>query len=94
MYGSYDRTHSVFQNSNMMATGRPGADELALLEPFRGKVPDEVFGEPFVPPVTDGSGQDRALLRQASALLAEGRLPDQGRPARDAQRRARSRSSS
>jgi microcin C transport system substrate-binding protein len=69
MYGSYDRTHSVFQNSNMMAAGRPGADELALLEPFRGKVPDEVFGEPFVPPVTDGSGQDRNLLRQASALL-------------------------
>jgi microcin C transport system substrate-binding protein len=48
MYGSYDRTHSVFQNSNMMAVGRPGADELALLEPFRGKVPEEVFGEPFV----------------------------------------------
>jgi microcin C transport system substrate-binding protein len=69
MYGSYDRTHSVFQNSNMMAVGRPGADELALLEPFRGKVPEEVFGEPFVPPVTDGSGQDRNLLRQASALL-------------------------
>ena len=51
MHGSYERTHSVFQNSNMMAVGKPGADELALLEPFRGKVPDEVFGEPFVPPV-------------------------------------------
>ena len=59
MYGSYERTHSVFQNSPMMANGKPGADELALLEPFRGKVPDEVFGEPYVPPVTDGSGQDR-----------------------------------
>jgi microcin C transport system substrate-binding protein len=69
MYGSYDRTHSVFQNSNMMAVGAPGADELSLLEPFRAQVPGEVFGEPFVPPVTDGSGQDRALLRQASALL-------------------------
>jgi microcin C transport system substrate-binding protein len=69
MYGSYDRTHSVFQNSNMMAAGKPGADELALLEPFRGKVPEEVFGDPFVPPVSDGSGQDRGLLRQASALL-------------------------
>ena len=75
MYGSYDRTHSVFQNSNMMATGRPGADELALLEPFRGKVPEEVFGEPFVPPVTDGSGQDRNLLRQASALLQKAGFP-------------------
>ena len=71
MYGAYKRTHSIFQNSNMMAVGKPAADELALLEPFRGKVPDEVFGEPFVPPVSDESGQDRALLRKASALLQE-----------------------
>src|SRR6266540_971958 len=71
MYGSYQRTQSVFQNSDMMAVGKPSADELALLESFRGKVPDEVFGEPFVPPVSDGSGQDRALLRKASALLQQ-----------------------
>jgi microcin C transport system substrate-binding protein len=71
MYGSYERTHSVFQNSDMMAVGKPGADELALLEPFRGQVAEEVFGEPFVPPVSDGSGQDRALLRKASAMLQE-----------------------
>src|SRR6478752_1574599 len=71
MYGSYTRTHSVFQNSPMMAMGKPDADELALLEPFRGKAPDEMFGEPFVPPVSDGSGQDRALLRKASALLQD-----------------------
>jgi microcin C transport system substrate-binding protein len=69
MYGSYQRTHSVFQNSDMMAVGKPSADELALLESFRGKVPDGVFGDPFVPPVSDGSGQDRGLLRKASALL-------------------------
>jgi microcin C transport system substrate-binding protein len=75
MYGSYDRTHSVFQNSPMMAVGKPDADELALLEPFRGKVADEVFGEPFVPPVSDGSGQDRALLRKANALLQEAGFP-------------------
>src|SRR5256886_2028031 len=71
MYGSYQRTHSVFQNSDMMAVGKPSADELALLESLRGKVPDEVFGEPFVPPVSDGSGQDRSLLRKASALLQQ-----------------------
>jgi microcin C transport system substrate-binding protein len=69
MYGSYDRTHSYFQNSDMMAKGKPSPEELALLEPFRGKVAEEVFGEPFVPPVSDGSGQDRALLRRAGALL-------------------------
>jgi len=71
MYGSYERTHSVFQNSEMMAQGKPGPDEQALLEPFRGRVSDEVFGEPFVPPVSDGSGQDRALLRQGARLLQE-----------------------
>jgi microcin C transport system substrate-binding protein len=71
MYGAYERTHSVFQNSDMMAKGKPGPDELALLEPFRGQVADEVFGEPFVPPVSDGSGQDRSLLRKASQLLQE-----------------------
>jgi len=69
MYGSYERTHSVFQNSDMMAVGKPAGDEAALLEPFRGQVPDEVFGEPFVPPVSDGSGQDRNLLRRATSLL-------------------------
>src|ERR1700694_3936356 len=74
MYGSYERTHSVFQNLDMMAKGPPGAEALPLLEPYRGKVPDEVFGEPFVPPVSDGSGQDRALLRKASQLLQDAGL--------------------
>jgi len=71
MYESYQRTHSVFQNSDMMAVGKPSADELALLESFRDKVSDEVFGDPFVPPVSDGSGQDRALLRKGNALLQQ-----------------------
>jgi microcin C transport system substrate-binding protein len=69
MFGSYERTHSVFQNSKLMAEGKPSADELALLEPFRGKVSDEVFGEAYLPPVSDGSGMDRKLLRRASELL-------------------------
>jgi microcin C transport system substrate-binding protein len=71
MYGAYARTHSVFQNSDMMASGPPSPEELKLLEPFRGQVPDEVFGPPFVPPVSDGSGQDRTLLRKASQLLLD-----------------------
>jgi microcin C transport system substrate-binding protein len=71
MYGAYARTHSPFQNSDMMANGLPSTEEIALLEPFRGQVPDEVFGMPFVPPVSDGSGQDRTLLRKASQLLGD-----------------------
>ncbi len=34
-----------------------------------------MFGQPFVPPVSDGSGQDRALLRKASQLLQDAGLP-------------------
>jgi len=71
MYGAYARTVSVFQNSDMMAQGAPGPDELALLEPFRGHVPDEVFGEPYLPPVSNGSGQDRDELRKAAQLLLD-----------------------
>ena len=74
MYGAYARTHSPFQNSDMMVNGPPSPEELALLEPFRGQVPDEVFGAPFVPPVSDGSGQDRTLLRKAQQLLNEAGL--------------------
>ncbi|HEX4408873.1 MAG TPA: extracellular solute-binding protein [Xanthobacteraceae bacterium] len=75
MYGSYSRTVSVFQNSEMMATGMPSAEELSLLEPYRAKVSPDVFGEPYAPPVTDGSGQDRALLRKAAQLLTEAGYP-------------------
>ena len=71
MFGSYARTQSYFQNSDMMARGKPSPAEVALLEPHRGKVSPEVFGEPWVPPVSNGSGQDRALLRRASELLTE-----------------------
>ncbi|MDB5624682.1 MAG: hypothetical protein JWR73_484 [Tardiphaga sp.] len=75
MYGAYARTHSPFQNSDMLASGPPSPDELKLLEPFRGQVPDEVFGAPFVPPVSDGSGNDRSLLRRASQLLQDAGMP-------------------
>jgi microcin C transport system substrate-binding protein len=72
MYGAYARTVSPFQNSDLMASdGPPSPDELKLLEPFRGQVPDEVFAAPFTPPVSDGSGQDRSLLRKAQQLLNE-----------------------
>ena len=42
-YGAYTRSQSAFMNSDLMATGAPGADELALLEPFRELVPPSVF---------------------------------------------------
>ena len=81
MFGAYLRTVSVFQNSDMMARGAPSADEIALLEPYRARLPAEVFGEPFSPPVSDGSGEDRALLRKAAQLLL-----DAGCPVKDGKR--------
>ncbi|MGE3626416.1 MAG: extracellular solute-binding protein, partial [Hyphomicrobiales bacterium] len=67
----YKRTHSYFENSVMKAEGPPSPEELALLEPFRGKLPETMFGPAYLPPVSDGSGQDRKLLRQAGKLLSD-----------------------
>jgi microcin C transport system substrate-binding protein len=79
MYGAYARTVSPFQNSDLMASdGPPPPEELKLLEPFRGQIPEEVFVAPFTPPVSDGSGQDRSLLRKAQQLLSEAGLPIKG----------------
>lgn len=69
MFGAYKRTTSFFENTDMKAVGKPSPEELALLEPFKDKLPTSVFGEPPVPPVSDGSGQDRRLLRRADELL-------------------------
>ncbi|WP_244642118.1 extracellular solute-binding protein [Chelatococcus reniformis] len=69
MYGLYERTTSYFVGSELAASEVPGAEEEALLAPFRGRVPDAVFGEPYLPPRSDGSGQDRKLLRRADDLL-------------------------
>jgi microcin C transport system substrate-binding protein len=53
----------------MRAEGAPDAAELAVLAPYRATLAPEVFGLPFTPPVSDGTGQDRKLLRRAAELL-------------------------
>jgi microcin C transport system substrate-binding protein len=70
-YSLYQRTHSYFTNTDMAAKGKPSEAELKILEPFKDKLPPEVFGEVFVPPVSDGSGRDRNMLREAKKLLIE-----------------------
>ncbi|HEY8194500.1 MAG TPA: extracellular solute-binding protein [Hyphomicrobium sp.] len=70
-YGLYTRTTSYFENSDMKASGMPSAAELALLNPYKDKLSPEVFGEPYKPPVTDGSGNNRDNLRKARDLLIE-----------------------
>jgi len=68
-FGTYTRTRSYFSNSDLASIGLPSEAELALLEPYRGRVPGEVFSAEFVPPVSDGSGKIRGNLRAANKLL-------------------------
>lgn len=70
-FGTYTRTDSYFENSELASSGLPSAEELALLEPHRGKIPDEVFTKTYAPPISDGSGNNRANLRTAMKLLDE-----------------------
>lgn len=70
-YGQYKRTRSYFSNSELAASGAPSAAELAILDRYRGKVPDEVLSAEFAPPSTDGSGNIRANLRAALELFKE-----------------------
>ena len=80
MRGFYRRQSSYFPKSEMAATQLPDAQELAILEPLRGKVPDEVFTQVYQSPATDGSGYIRDKQLQALRLLAEaGWHPDHNR---------------
>ncbi|MGE3872897.1 MAG: extracellular solute-binding protein [Parvibaculaceae bacterium] len=77
-YNSYQRTTSFFENSPLMAKGKPSEEELKILEPFRQELRPEVFDGAYMPPVSDGSGQDRKRLKQAAQLLAEAGWQRQG----------------
>ncbi|MEE8444655.1 MAG: extracellular solute-binding protein [Alphaproteobacteria bacterium] len=68
-YGQYTRTASFFENSELAARGLPSPEELKLLEPWRGKIPDEVFTKVYSPPGTKGDGNIRPNLRKAVRLL-------------------------
>jgi len=68
-YGQYTRTESYFSNSELASTGLPGPEELKILEPYRGRIPDEVFEKEYHPPSTDGTGNIRDNLRTAFRLL-------------------------
>ncbi len=69
--GAYTRTTSYFENSEMAASGLPDAEQLKILEPLRGKIPEQVFTQAFANPVSDGSGMIRDQQRKAYKLLQE-----------------------
>ncbi len=69
LHGAYVRTHSIFDNSDLASRGVPRGRERELLEPFRDRLPPEVFQSPYRPPGVDGG--IRANLKAARRLLAE-----------------------
>jgi len=69
-YGLYNRTDSFFEGGPMQAEGPPTPGELAILEKFADRLPEGLLDQPaYVPPVTDGSGRNRRMLRRAGRLL-------------------------
>jgi peptide/nickel transport system substrate-binding protein len=70
-YNLYRRSASFFDDSELSAFHRP-ADELerALLKPCPDAVRADVLDGTWSPAVSDGSGRDRNMLRQALTLLA------------------------
>ncbi|MGV1099000.1 extracellular solute-binding protein [Thiovibrio sp. JS02] len=70
-FDQYTRCDSFFSNSPMAAQGLPTGLELSYLEPFRGRLPDEVFTTPPAPVSTAPPASLRNNLKQAKAILAE-----------------------
>lgn len=71
-YGLYTRTQSFYDNSDLASTGRPASPaEKALLAPFPDAVTPEIMASGYVAPRTDGSGRNRAQMRDALALLKD-----------------------
>jgi peptide/nickel transport system substrate-binding protein len=67
----YRRTVGFFDGSELSAHGRPAdARERALLAPFADAVRRDVLEGEWSPPVSDGSGRDRAILKRALDLFA------------------------
>lgn len=67
----FGRLDSYFYRTPMAAKGLPDADELALLEPWRGQLDPVVFGPAFQLPNTRSPGSIRKNLEHALKLLGE-----------------------
>jgi peptide/nickel transport system substrate-binding protein len=83
-YGLYQRSGSFFDASDLSAFHRPAdARERALLAPYPDAVRPDVLDGTWSPPVSDGSGRDRGLLRQALGLFKEAGYELQGTTLRE-----------
>ncbi|WP_290456880.1 extracellular solute-binding protein, partial [Helicobacter rodentium] len=70
-FNQYSRTKSFFDNSEFASVGIPLGSELELLEPYRTKLPQELFTQNFSLPKSKGDGNNRENLKKAQTLLKE-----------------------
>src|SRR4051812_34091275 len=71
-FDAYRRTATYFEGSELSARGRAAdATERTLLASFPGAVRPDVLDGTWTPPVSDGSGRDRTILRRALAILSD-----------------------
>jgi microcin C transport system substrate-binding protein len=70
-FGQNTRTSSYFVGTELASSGLPTGKELEILEPYKDKLPPELFTEEFKLPVYDTPQAERKYLREAIALFAE-----------------------
>lgn len=86
-HGALVRTTSFFDNTELAAKGLPQGPELALLEPFRTQLPQDVFETPYMLPTFEKKSREnlkiaRALLKEAGWVTKGGKLVNEktGKP--------------
>ena len=70
-HDAYVRNQTYYPNSEAGAKGPPTPEEIALLHPWKSKVPQELYDKAFQLPVTSGNGDIRKQLREALALFKD-----------------------
>ncbi len=70
-YNEYYRLNSYYGNAELAHSGEPTKEELDLLQPYKEKLPAEVFGPSFKNPVYKEDIVPRETLQQALDLLKE-----------------------
>ncbi|MEL6746005.1 MAG: extracellular solute-binding protein, partial [Pseudomonadota bacterium] len=77
-FNQYTRLATYFGGSVMSATGLPEGREKEILEEFRGKIPEELFTQPYENPVYETRRDTRKFLGEAFKLLQEAGWKSEG----------------
>ena len=81
-YGQYARTRSFYSNTELASSGLPEGLELAIMECFRGGLPEDAFSAEYAPPSTaerplrQNLRAARNMLRGAGWEVRDGALAD------------------